>query len=125
MNRISSLPSLLVIVLSLLCLAAQAAEPDDYRLKANDMISMIIYEHDDLTSKVQLTAAGEASFQLIGAIKLGGKTLLEAEGVIGSVADFHYSFMGASSSEVMESYARELAALLKKDKVDGVVLAPV
>ena len=50
---------------------------------------------------------------------------LETEGVIGSVADFHYSFMGASSPEVMESYARELAALLKKDKVDGVVLAPV
>jgi D-proline reductase (dithiol) PrdB len=50
---------------------------------------------------------------------------LAAEGVIGSVADTHYSFMGASDPIAMEPHARELAGKLKQDKVDSVLLAPV
>ena len=50
---------------------------------------------------------------------------LAAEAVIGSVADFHYSFMGASSPRTLEPKARELAGLLKKDRVDAVLLSPV
>lgn len=50
---------------------------------------------------------------------------LAAEGTIGSVADTHYSFMGATDPAQMEPYARELAGRLKQDNVDSVVLAPV
>ncbi len=50
---------------------------------------------------------------------------LDADGVIGAVADFHYSFMGAASIRALEPKARELAALLKKDRVDAVLLTPV
>ena len=50
---------------------------------------------------------------------------LEAEKVIGSVSDFHYSFMGAAPIRALEPKARELAGLLKKDKVDAVLLSPV
>jgi D-proline reductase (dithiol) PrdB len=50
---------------------------------------------------------------------------LAAEGVIGSVANTHYSFMGASDPLQMEPHARELAGRLKQDNVDSVVLAPV
>jgi D-proline reductase (dithiol) PrdB len=50
---------------------------------------------------------------------------LAAEGVIGSVADTHYSFMGASDPVPMEPHARELAGRLKQDSVDSVLLAPV
>jgi D-proline reductase (dithiol) PrdB len=50
---------------------------------------------------------------------------LAAEGTIGSVADTHYSFMGAADPLQMEPYARELAGRLKQDNVDSVVLAPV
>jgi D-proline reductase (dithiol) PrdB len=50
---------------------------------------------------------------------------LKAGGVIGSVADFHYSFMGAAPIRALEPRARELAALLKKDRVDAVLLTPV
>jgi D-proline reductase (dithiol) PrdB len=42
---------------------------------------------------------------------------LAAEGVFGSVADFHYSFMGATEPEKLEGKARELAGLLKEDGV--------
>jgi D-proline reductase (dithiol) PrdB len=50
---------------------------------------------------------------------------LAGEGVIGSISDFHYSFMGAAPIRALEPKARELAALLKKDRVDAVLLTPV
>lgn len=51
---------------------------------------------------------------------------LVRDGIVGTIAAFHYSFMGAVSPVTLyESKARELAALLKKDRVDAVLLSPV
>jgi len=50
---------------------------------------------------------------------------LQDQGVIGSVADYHYSFMGAHDPVPMESTARSLAGLLEKDGVDAALLIPV
>ena len=50
---------------------------------------------------------------------------LAEEGGIGSLADFHYSFMGAANPSDLEPSARRLAPLLRQDNVDGVLLVPV
>lgn len=50
---------------------------------------------------------------------------LAGDGVIGSVADFHYSFMGATDPVSLEPAAVRLAGLLEKDAVDAVLLTPV
>jgi D-proline reductase (dithiol) PrdB len=50
---------------------------------------------------------------------------LAAAGVIGGLADFHYSFMGAMEPQAAEPAARSLARLLHKDAVDTVLLVPV
>lgn len=50
---------------------------------------------------------------------------LAEEGVIGSSASRHYSFMGATPPMGMEMVARDLANVLKADSVDAVVLVPV
>ena len=50
---------------------------------------------------------------------------LAKEGIIRSVASFHYSFMGADDPMRWEQTARLLASLLKKDKVNAVLLIPV
>ena len=50
---------------------------------------------------------------------------LRDQGVIGSVAEYHYSFMGAHDPVPMEPTARSLAGLLKKDGVDAALLIPV
>jgi D-proline reductase (dithiol) PrdB len=50
---------------------------------------------------------------------------LAAEGVVGAVADYHYSFMGAPPPRTLEPKARQLAGLLKQDRVDAVLLTPV
>ena len=50
---------------------------------------------------------------------------LAGEGVIGSVGDFHYSFMGAVDPVAMEQEVRTLAGIIKKDSVDALLLLPV
>ncbi len=50
---------------------------------------------------------------------------LVREGAVGSVAQYHYSFMGATDPTQMEDEARSLAGIMKKDKVDAVLLVPV
>ena len=50
---------------------------------------------------------------------------LEESGEIGSVAAWHYSFMGATDPAGMVDSALDVARLLQKDNVDGVILIPV
>lgn len=51
---------------------------------------------------------------------------LAARGDIGSVADVHYSFMGAGLlPAAYETSANQVAGLLKQDAVDAVFLTPV
>ena len=51
---------------------------------------------------------------------------LASEGEIGSVADYHYSLMGAGwPPQAIEPTMRDLAAKLRDDEVNAVCLAPV
>jgi D-proline reductase (dithiol) PrdB len=50
---------------------------------------------------------------------------LADRGVIGGVAEYHYSFMGAAQIDKLEPAACELAGHLKADGVNGVLLVPV
>lgn len=50
---------------------------------------------------------------------------LAEQGAIGAVAAYHYLFMGATDPAEMEPAARNLAGLLKGDRVDAALLVPV
>jgi D-proline reductase (dithiol) PrdB len=50
---------------------------------------------------------------------------MAADGEIGSVAEFHYSLMGATDPTSMEDGARAIAGMLREDKVNAVLLTPV
>ena len=50
---------------------------------------------------------------------------LAVDGLVGSIADLHFSFMGATAPEKMEPNVREIIATMKADKVDAVLLCPV
>ncbi len=52
-------------------------------------------------------------------------TELAENGDIGSVADYHYSFMGATDPEQMQDTARNVAEIMKKEGVNAVLLVPV
>ena len=50
---------------------------------------------------------------------------LESEGTINSLATFHYSVSSGHSDKELETPAREIARLLKKDNVNAALLLPV
>lgn len=50
---------------------------------------------------------------------------MAAEGIISSLAAFHYSFGTVLSISEMETAAKEIAGLLMRDKVNAVLLFPV
>jgi D-proline reductase (dithiol) PrdB len=50
---------------------------------------------------------------------------LAQDGTIGSLAAFHYSFMGATEPQHMAAAAHALARLLHQDHVTAALLAPV
>jgi D-proline reductase (dithiol) PrdB len=50
---------------------------------------------------------------------------LVQQGKIESVADFHFSFMGATEPEKMEPAIATLSAVMKKDGINAVLLVPV
>ncbi|WP_299845998.1 glycine/sarcosine/betaine reductase selenoprotein B family protein [uncultured Roseovarius sp.] len=50
---------------------------------------------------------------------------MASDGEIGSVADEHYSFMGAADPVTMEKSARQAAARMKQDGVNTVFLIPI
>jgi D-proline reductase (dithiol) PrdB len=47
------------------------------------------------------------------------------ESIIGSLADFHYSYNSVRAQPDATEPIREISGLLKKDKVDAVILFPV
>ena len=51
--------------------------------------------------------------------------MLAESGEIGSVADWHYSFMGSTVPQRMEPAAKEVSELLLGDKVNLVLLIPI
>ncbi len=93
----------------------------DYRaipdsVDANDVVMSHVSVNFDRTAFHQ---------DLNAVLPLDRMAELAEDGVIGSVAATHYSFMGATNPLEMEEGARELAGILKADNVDSVVLLPV
>ena len=50
---------------------------------------------------------------------------MAADGEIGSVADFGYSFMGATDPGQIEPLVLEITGFLTEDQINAVLLAPV
>ena len=95
--------------------------PGDYRVIPGDT------EANDLVMSHISTNYDRSGFQKDWNVVFPLDRLREMarQGVIGSVANFHYSFMGATAPQQMETAARTLADLLKKDNVTAALLVPV
>jgi D-proline reductase (dithiol) PrdB len=94
---------------------------DDYRVIAGDLpASELVMSH--VSTNFDRTGFQQDLNVVLPVDRLN--ELAEA-GEIGSVASYHYSFMGATDPAQMEPVARRLAGLLKQDGVNTVVLLPV
>jgi len=81
-----------LLALALCCVKAIAAETNvavagtnarpDYVLVANDVVSVTVYQEDDLNAKVRISKDGSIVLPLIGAVTVGGKTREQAARMI-------------------------------------------
>ena len=96
-------------------------DADDYRIIPGDI------DPSDLVMSHISSNYDRTGFQQDVNVVLPLQRLQEmaADGEIGSLAAYHYSFMGATDPAELEPRARQLATLLKGDQVDAVVLLPV
>ena len=58
--------------------AVQAATAANYRLSANDLIYVKVFQEDDLNSTLRISEDGTIIFPLIGSVKVGGESVEEA-----------------------------------------------
>lgn len=61
---------------------AQAAEAEVYRIGAGDTVRITVYQSPDLSLETKVTESGLISYPLIGAIRLGGLTVSQAESAL-------------------------------------------
>ena len=101
--------------------AADDAFPGDYRVIPGDVAAAdLVMSH----ASVNFDRTGfQQDWNVV--FPVDRLTELAAAGHIGSVARFHYSFMGAAPPAQIEEHARRLAGLLRADAVDAVLLVPV
>jgi D-proline reductase (dithiol) PrdB len=97
-----------------------ATDSADYRVIPADKVDEVIMDH--VSTSYDRTGFHQ---DINIAFPLRRLRELAEEGAIASVADFHYSFMGATDPRAMEPAARRLAGIMKLDAVNTVVLAPV
>ncbi|MBC7780562.1 MAG: selenoprotein B glycine/betaine/sarcosine/D-proline reductase [Proteobacteria bacterium] len=100
---------------------ADGAVANDYRVIPGDV------DADDLVMSHLSTNYDRTGFQQDANVVFPIDRLRELadEGVIASLARYHYAFMGAARLPGLEPKAREVAGLLKRDAVDAVLLTPV
>jgi polysaccharide export outer membrane protein len=74
---------LFILAIALFALAAIAADGrGDYRLGAGDNIRVQVFQNPDLQLETRVSESGLITYPLVGALKLGGRTILEAQGVV-------------------------------------------
>ena len=99
---------------------AFSVDANDYRIipveKRNELVQDHISTDHDRTGYQQ---------DLNTIFPLDRLTELAVSGEIGSVAEYHYSFMGATNPKKMRPAINQLAGVLEADGVDAVVFCPV
>jgi polysaccharide export outer membrane protein len=58
---------------------AHAANPGDYVLGSGDIIRVTVFQNVDLTLEARLSEPGTISYPLLGTVKLGGLSVVDAE----------------------------------------------
>ena len=63
-------------------LASSSAQQANYVLSPNDLITVTVFQEDDLLTKVRVGNDGTISVPLIGSVRIGGKSVDEAGQII-------------------------------------------
>lgn len=122
----------LLVWCSLSCPSALAAETapvvqskdSSYVLRPNDSISLSVYQEPDLSTSVRILRTGEASFPLIGSLKIAGLSVAQATSKIRELYATDYLVDPKINLTVTE-YATEFVSVLGAVRVPGQVPIPI
>jgi polysaccharide export outer membrane protein len=87
------------------------AQQTNYRLSANDLLSIAVFQEDDLTTTVRISKDGTINFPLIGIVKIGDKTAHEAARVIEDLLAKDYLVNPQVTLTVLEFSKRKFTIL--------------
>lgn len=109
-----------------LCMQAGGAAPEDgsYVLRPNDTIKLEIYDEPDLSASVRILRTGEASFPLIGSLKVSGMSVSTATSQIREMYAKDY-LVDPKVSLTVEAYAVEFILIIGAVKSPGQIPIPV
>ncbi|MDB6175431.1 MAG: Polysaccharide biosynthesis/export protein [Chthoniobacteraceae bacterium] len=74
----------LFAIATLVCISQSycANSADNYVLRGDDLVEIKVFQEDDLTTRVRIPSDGQISFPLIGSLRVGSRTVREAEDLI-------------------------------------------
>lgn len=79
-----------LLLIVLICFNSTAAFSEDYKIETGDVLTIIVYEQADLTTKARVGPNGEITFPLIGTVEVGGLTVDDAQKKITSLLAADY-----------------------------------
>jgi polysaccharide export outer membrane protein len=101
----------------------QAKADADYILRADDVVSLSVYEQPDLAMEVSILANGQASFRIIGSVKIAGLSISAAtEKVIGLYAKDYYH--NPKGSLTVIQHVTDFVSVIGQVKQPGTVAIP-
>jgi polysaccharide export outer membrane protein len=101
------------------------AQPDtsSYVLKPNDVVKLVVFNEDALTSQTRVLQTGEAMLPLIGPVKVAGLTLSDAIEKVRALYDADY-LVDPKVTLTVDEYAQQQVSVLGSVKVPGAIAIP-
>jgi len=103
--------------------AAAADVSSDYVIQPSDLLSVQVFQEDDLKREVRVSQEYSVTLPLIGKVYLKGKTVHQAEGMIRDLYDKDY-LVNPQVNVVVIDYAKRSVNVLGAVGSPGVVLFP-
>jgi polysaccharide export outer membrane protein len=119
--------SLIRFILLIACAAGvgrSAAQDASYVLRPNDLIKLDVYEEPDLSKSVRILKSGEASFPLIGEVKLSGLSVADAVAKVRALYAKDY-LVDPKMTLTVEDYATVYVSVIGAVRTPGQVPIPV
>lgn len=125
-NPKSSIIGFILALAMAVSLPAFAAGEEDasYVLRPNDSIRLAVYEEPDLSVQVRILKTGEASFPLVGSVKVSGLSVSAAATKIRDLYARDY-LVDPKVTLTVDEYATELISVIGAVKNPGQIPIPV
>lgn len=96
---------------------------ENYVLKPSDVITVEIYQEQDLTKEVRIEGDGSVALALIGKVKIAGMTVAEAQSLITDLYNRDY-LVDPQVSLLVTSFSPKIVHVLGSVNSPGVVQIP-